>query len=54
LFQPIIYLPFVTHYAVMAAIGIPVANQRYQAFFAWYMLITLVLWCLIVRRLLGT
>lgn len=54
LFQPIIYLPFVLHYMVMAAVGIPVANKRYQAFFAWYMLVTLVLWSLIIRRLLGT
>jgi len=53
LFEPKIYLPFVLHYLVLSAIGIPVANKRYQTFFAWYMLITLVLWCLIIRRLLG-
>jgi len=34
LFQPPIYLPYVLHYAVPAAAGIPVANERYQAFFA--------------------
>ena len=54
LLEPKIYLPFVLHYAVLAAIGIPVANERYQRFLAWYFLITLVLWCLVVRRLLGT
>ncbi len=53
LFQPKIYLPFVLHYAGLAAIGIPLANKRYQSFFAWYMLVTLALWCLFVRRFLG-
>jgi hypothetical protein len=53
LFQPRIYLPFVLHYAVLAAVGIPVSNRRYQIFFAWYMLVTLVIWCLFVRRFLG-
>lgn len=54
LFQPVIFLPYVLHYAVLAAIGIPVSNKRYQTFFAWYMLITLLLWCLVVRRFLGS
>jgi len=54
LFEPKIYLPFVLHYAVLTAIGIPVANKRYQFFLAWYVLITLTLWCLFIRRLLGT
>ena len=54
LLEPRIYLPFVLHYAVLAGIGIPVANRRYQVFLAWYFLITLTLWCLIVRRLLGS
>jgi hypothetical protein len=54
LFEPKIYLPFVLHYAGLAAIGIPVSNKRYQNFLAWYFLITLILWCLFVRRLLGT
>lgn len=53
LFEPKIYLPYVLHYAVLAAVGIPVANKRYQSFLAWYFLITLILWSLIVRRLLG-
>lgn len=53
LFTPRIYLPFVIHYAVLAAIGMLVASRRYQLFFAWYMLVTLLLWCLVVRRLLG-
>ena len=54
LLEPKIYLPFVLHYAALAAIGIPLSNKRYQRFLAWYFLITLVLWCLVVRRLLGS
>lgn len=53
LFQPKYYLPFVSHYVVLALTGIFVGNRRYQVFFAWYLLITLVLWSLVVRRLLG-
>jgi hypothetical protein len=53
LFEPKIYLPFVLQYGVLAAIGIPVGNRRYQLFYAWYTLVTLTLWCLFVRRLLG-
>jgi len=34
LFSPPIYLPFVLHYALLAAIGIVVSNRRYQMFFA--------------------
>ena len=52
--EPRIYLPFVLHYAALAAIGIPVENDRYQRFLAWYFLVTLILWCLFVRRFLGT
>ena len=52
LFKPKIYLPFVIHYAVLMGIGIPLGNRRYQTFLAWYVLITLILWCLFVRRLL--
>lgn len=53
LFQPFYYLPFVLHYAVLAAIGIVVVNKRYQSLFAWYMLITLILWSVFIRRFLG-
>ena len=53
LLQPKIYLPFVLHYAILSAIGIFVGNRRYQGFFAGYILITLVLWSLVVRRILG-
>ena len=53
LFDPVIYLPFVLQYAVLSGIGIATASRRYQVFFAWYLLITLSTWSLIVRRLLG-
>jgi len=53
LFQPVFYLPFVLQYALLAAIGIVTSSRRYQVFLAWYMLITLTLWSLVVRRLLG-
>jgi len=53
LFDPPLFLPYSLHYVTLAAIGIPVANKRYQDFLAWYFLITLILWCLFVRRLLG-
>jgi len=53
LFDPPVYLPYVLHYAVLAAIGIPVRSRHYQLFLATYTLVTLVLWCVIVRRLLG-
>ena len=53
LFQPKIYLPFVLHYVLLAIIGIFASNRRYHAFFGWYMLVTLSLWSLVVRRFLG-
>lgn len=53
LFQPAYYLPYVLHYMVLAVIGIFVPNRRYQAFFAWYTLISLTLWSVVVRRFLG-
>jgi len=54
LFEPKYYLPFVLHYAMLTAVGIPVANKRYQIFLAWYVLITLTLWSLVIRRILGS
>jgi hypothetical protein len=53
LFEPKIYLPFVLHYAVLTAVGIATSNKRYQNFLAWYFLVTLTIWSLFVRRLLG-
>ena len=53
LFEPRTFLPYVLHLAVLAIVGMLVANRRYQVFLAWYMLIVLVLWSVIVRRVLG-
>jgi hypothetical protein len=52
LFQPIWYLPFVAHYAVLAGAGLWVRKRGYDRFFAWYQLITLLIWSLLVRRYL--
>lgn len=52
LFNPPIYLPFVLHYLILAAIGIVVDSPRYQRFLAWWVLISLTVWSLVVRRLL--
>jgi hypothetical protein len=53
LFHPPIYLPYVLHYALFSAVGIAVADTRYQRFFAWYTLVSVLMWSLGVRRLLG-
>jgi hypothetical protein len=52
LLKPPAYLPFVLHYVALSVVGIFVADKRYQGFFAWYMLISLLLWSILVRRLL--
>jgi hypothetical protein len=50
LFHPISHTPFVGQYAMLAALS---AHRRgYDGFFAWYQLITLLLWALVVRRYL--
>jgi hypothetical protein len=52
LLHPIWYLPFVGHYAVLAGIGLVAHRQGYDRFFAWYLLFTLLIWSLLVRRYL--
>jgi hypothetical protein len=52
LLHPIWYVPFVGHYAVLAAIGVVAHRRGYDRFFAWYQLITLLVWALLVRRYL--
>ena len=44
LFHPIWYVPFIGHYAVLAAIGLFAHRRGYDRFFAWYQLITLLIW----------
>ena len=52
LFDPPWYLPFVGQYAIFAAAGLCVRRRGYDRFFAWYQLITVLVWSLVVRRYL--
>ena len=52
LFHPIWYVPFVGQYAVLAGGGLVAGRRAYDRFFAWYLLITLLIWSLVVRRYL--
>ena len=52
LLQPIWYVPFVGHYALLAGVGLIVRRPGYDRFFAWYQLVTLLVWALVVRRVL--
>ncbi len=52
LFQPIWYLPYVSQYALLAGVGLIARRRGYNRFFAWYLLITLLIWSLVVRRYL--
>ena len=52
LFHPVWYVPFVGRYAVLAAVGLVAHRRAYDRFFAWYLLITLLIWSLVVRRYL--
>jgi hypothetical protein len=50
--QPVWYLPYVGHYTLLAAGGLVIRRRGYNLFFAWYLLITLLIWSLVVRRYL--
>lgn len=50
--QPVWYLPYVGHYALLAGGGLVARRRGYNLFFAWYLLITLLVWSLVVRRYL--
>ncbi len=52
LLHPIWYLPFVGHLIALSALGLALRRRGYDRFFAWYQLITLLSWSLIVRRFL--
>jgi hypothetical protein len=52
LFHPVWYLPYVGHYAVLGALGLTFRRRSYDRFFAWYQLITVLAWSLLVRRFL--
>ena len=52
LFHPIWYLPLVGHYAAIAVLGLVFRRRSFDRFFAWYQLITVLTWSLLVRRFL--
>jgi hypothetical protein len=52
LFHPIWYLPFVGQFALLGAGGLIFRRRGYDRFFAWYQLIALLIWSLVVRRYL--
>lgn len=52
LFHPIWYVPFVGQYAVLAGAGLIAHRRGYDRFFAWYQLITLLVWALVARPFL--
>jgi hypothetical protein len=52
LLDPVWYLPFVGHFEVLGVAGLIVRKRGYDRFFAWYQLIVLLLWALVVRRYL--
>src|SRR5438105_13299275 len=52
LFQPVWYVPFVGQYALLAGRGLVASRRGYDRFFAWYQLVTLLVWALVVRRVL--
>jgi hypothetical protein len=54
LFHPIWYLPYAGHYTLLGIAGLCARRRGYDRFFAWYLLISLLLWSLLVRRFLIT
>ena len=52
LLQPLWYVPFVGQYALLAGGGLIISRRGYDRFFAWYQLVTLLVWALVVRRFL--
>ena len=50
--HPIWYLPYVGQYTLIAGGGLVARRRGYDRFFAWYLLITLLIWALGVRRYL--
>ena len=52
LFRPAWYLPYAGHYAALGGIGLCLRRRGYDRFFAWYLLLTLLVWSLVVRRFL--
>jgi hypothetical protein len=53
LFDPPQYLPFASHFVVLGIVGLVVKSRRFHLFFAAYVLVVLLTWSLLARRLLG-
>lgn len=54
LFHPWYYLPFVGHYIVLALLAIRFKQPRFQRAVAWWLLSSILIWALVVRRFLAT
>jgi len=52
LFHPVWYLPYVGHYALLGVFGLVLRRRSYDRFFAWYQLVTVLAWSLLIRRFL--
>ena len=52
LFHPVWYLRYIGHCAALSAVGFALRRRGYDRFFAWYQLITILAWSLLVRRFL--
>lgn len=52
LLDPWYYLPFVSHYAVLALIGIALRKDAFYRWMAWYFLVSMSTWSFVVRRYL--
>ena len=52
LFNPPSYLPFVSHYVVVAALALFVDKPLFHRVMAWYLLLTTIGWSFIVRLFL--
>lgn len=53
IFSPWFYLPFVLHYIAIALLAIFTTKPVLHRWIAWYFLISIVVWSLVVRRFLG-
>lgn len=52
LFNPPFYLPFVLQYTVLSGVAIFFRHPLFHKFLAWYFLVSMFFWALIVRRFL--
>lgn len=52
LFEPWYYMPFVTHYAILALVGIALRKPAVYRWLAWYFLVSMAAWSFVVRRFL--